>query len=621
MATVPDANRQYAANPADLPRGTLVQLFFDAAERIDSPRALRYRVAENDWRDISHRELMERVLRTALGLEALGLERGQRVAILSENRPEWAQADWASLCAGITDVPIYDTLPPGQVEYILNDSEAQLIFVSNTDQLEKIQSVWAQVPSLRYAVLFDGHAADERVMTLAELEERGAKEEAAGRGTDFRERALQVEPDDIATMLYTSGTTGPPKGVILSHNNIFSNYQASASLFEAGPEDSAVSFLPLSHILERMADYWFFAKGVSIAYVHDLQLVAQSLVEVQPTIAVSTPRLYEKVYDAVRGQPGVKGKLVAWAADVASQWTEARLGGRSPGAWTSFQHGLADRIVFKKLRGRMGGRLRFFISGGAPLALHVARFFYGAKILIYEGYGLTETSPVVAANTPAGMRLGTVGKPVPGTEIMIADDGEILIRGPQVMVGYYNLPEATAEVIDSDGWFHTGDIGEIDADGFVKITDRKKDLIVTPAGKNIAPQPVENRVKQSPFVDEAVMIGDRRPYPVLLVVPNLAKVEEWATGLGIEARGEALIQDERVKVKIEEETLGRLTDFARFEQPKKVALLSGEFTVESGVLTPTQKVKRRVVQERYADIIDALYTEERPGGGAGERGG
>jgi long-chain acyl-CoA synthetase len=615
MATVPDANRQYVSNPADLPRGTLVELFFDAIDRIDSPDALRHRVAENDWRSISHRELLERVRRTALGLRALGIERGQRVAILSENRPEWAQADWASLCAGVTDVPIYDTLPPGQVEYILNDAEVRLIFVSNADQLDKIRSIWAQVPSLQHAVLFDGEAKGERVMTLADLMERGAAEETAGRGSGFRERALEASPDDIATMLYTSGTTGPPKGVLLSHNNIFSNYQACAALFEAGPEDSAVSFLPLSHILERMGDYWFFSKGVSIAYVHDLQLVAPSLLEVRPTLAISTPRLYEKVYDAVRAQTGVKGKLVGWASGVASRWTEARLAGRSPGVLTSIQHAIADRIVFRKLRGRMGGRLRFFISGGAPLAEHVAKFFYGAGILIYEGYGLTETSPVVAANTPGEIRLGTVGKPVPGTEIMIAEDGEILIRGPQVMVGYYNLPDATAEAIDADGWFHSGDIGEIDADGFVRITDRKKDLIVTAGGKNVAPQPVENRVKQSPFIDEAVMIGDRRPYPILLVVANQAKLEEWAKGSGIEETGTALLGDSRARAKIEEEALGGLSDFARYEQPKKVGLLKGEFTIESGVLTPTQKVKRRVVQQQFSEVIDALYGEDAGGVG------
>ena len=612
MATVPETTRQYAANPADLPPGTLVELFFQAVERFDSPAALMRRAAPGDWKPISHRELLERVRRTSLGLRSLGLDRGHRVAILSENRPEWSQADWASLCTGITDIPVYDTLPPNQIAYILNDAEVRLIFVSSSAQLAKVQEIWGQVPSLERAVLFDGESGDERVLTLAALEARGAAEEAAGKGGDFRERALRCSPEDIATMLYTSGTTGNPKGVLLSHNNIRSNVEACGRLFEASPEDRAVSFLPLSHILERMVDYWLYSKGVTIAYVHDIALVADSLREVKPTIAASTPRLYEKVYDAVLSQPGIKGKLVHWAARVGRRWTEAKLAGRNPGGLTSLQHGIADRLVFAKLRGRLGGSLRFFISGGAPLADHVAKFFYGAGVLLLEGYGLTETSPVTNVNTPEALRFGTVGKPVPGTEIMIAEDGEILVRGPQVMKGYYNRPEATAEAMDPDGWFRTGDIGQIDGDGYLKITDRKKDLIVTAGGKNIAPQPIENRVKESPFVDEAVMIGDRRPYPILLVVPNPVKLKEWAAGAGVSKEGAALLEDARVREKMEQESLGRLEGLARFERPKKVALLEGEFTVANGILTPSLKVKRRVIEERFSGVIEGLYAE---GGG------
>jgi long-chain acyl-CoA synthetase len=617
MATVPEATRQYAANPADLPRGTLVDLFFDAVERVDSDDAVRYRAGPGDWRSISHAEFLRRVRQTALGLESLGMERGDRVAILSENRPEWAQADYAALCTGITDVPIYDTLPPNQIAYILNDAGTRLIFVSTRDQLAKVEQIWDQVPSLERAVLFDGESDDERVLTLPALMDMGEEAEAS-RGSGFRERALSVSPDDIATMLYTSGTTGSPKGVLLSHNNIHSNVKAVQRMFTAGPEDTAVSFLPLSHILERMVDYWLFANGVTIAYVHSIDLVADSLVEVSPTIAVSTPRLYEKVYDKVKSQTGVKGKLVDWAGRVANRWSDAKLAGRSPGLGTSIQHAIADALVFKKLRGRIGGKLRFFISGGAPLAHHVAKFFYGANVLILEGYGLTETSPVTNVNTETDLRLGTVGKPVPGTEIMIADDGEILVRGPQIMQGYYNLPEETAAALDGDGWFHTGDIGEIDAEGYLKITDRKKDLIVTAGGKNIAPQPVENRVKQSAFIDEAVMVGDRRPYAILLLVPNRDKLEEWAATNGIDARGDDLVADPRSVTKLEEEALGSLDDFARFERPKKVALLQTEFTVESGVLTPTQKVKRRVVEDRFATVIDDLYDEPRASAGDGD---
>jgi long-chain acyl-CoA synthetase len=612
MATVSETTRQYAASPADLPPGTLVELFFDAVERYDGDAALRRRLGPGEWQSVSHRELLERVRRTSLGLRSLGLARGDRVAILSENRPEWSQADWASLCAGITDIPVYDTLPPNQITFILNDAEIRLIFVSNPDQLAKISEIWDQVPTLERAVLFDGESDDERVLTLAELEERGGAEEQAGRGADFKERALECAPEDIATMLYTSGTTGRPKGVLLSHNNIHSNVRACMALFEADPSDRAVSFLPLSHILERMADYWFFAKGVSIAYVHDISLVAASLTEIHPTIAASTPRLYEKVYDAVMAQTGVKGKLVHWAARVGGRWAEAKLAGRKPGTLTALQHALADRLVFGKIRAKLGGSLRFFISGGAPLADHVAKFFYGAGVLLLEGYGLTETSPVTHLNTPTDLRFGTVGKPVPGTEVMIADDGEILIRGPQVMKGYYNLPEATAEAMDPDGWFRTGDMGSIDADGFLKITDRKKDIIVTAGGKNIAPQPIENRVKESPFVDEAVMIGDRRPYAVLLLVPTRARLEAWAAAAGVQGEWGALLEEARVREKLEQESLGRLEGLARFERPKKVALLDAEFTVENGVLTPSMKVKRRVVEERFGDVIEALYREPRP---------
>lgn len=611
MATVSETTLQYAATPADLPPGTLVELFFDAVERHDHEHALRRRVGPGAWESVSHRELLERVRRTSLGLGSLGIERGHRVAILSENRPEWSQADWASLCAGVTDIPVYDTLPANQVTYILNDADVRLIFVSSAEQLVKVEEIWDDVPSLKHAVLFDGESDDARVLTLAELEERGAAEERAGRGADFRERALSCGPDDIATMLYTSGTTGVPKGVLLTHNNIHSNVRASMRLFDAGTDDRAVSFLPLSHILERMVDYWFFAMGVSIAYVHDITLVADSLREVHPTIAASTPRLYEKVYDGVMAQTGVKGKLVHWAAGVGHRWTEATLAGRSPGALTRLQHAVADRLVFAKIRDRIGGSLRFFISGGAPLADHVAKFFYGAGILLLEGYGLTETSPVTNVNTPTDLRFGTVGKPVPGTEIMIAEDGEILVRGPQVMKGYYNLPEETAAALDADGWFRTGDIGQIDADGYLKITDRKKDIIVTAGGKNIAPQPIENRVKESPFVDEAVMVGDRRPYAVLLVVPTRARLESWAASAGIEAEGDALLEDDRVREKMEQECLGRLDGLARFERPKKVALLDAEFTVQNGVLTPSMKVKRRVVEERFGSVIEALYDEPR----------
>ncbi|MEJ2215702.1 MAG: long-chain fatty acid--CoA ligase [Gemmatimonadota bacterium] len=602
--------RQYVANPATLPEGTLAGLLFEAVETWDKADVLRRKV-DGEWRTVSHAEILQVVRRVSLGLQALGLKRGDRVAILSENRPEWAEADFAALCTGIEDVPVYATLPPNQVKYILEDSGARLVFVSSAEQLAKIQAVWGGLPELERVLVFDDVVEDDdRVMTFRELVALGAREEDAGKGGDFKERALAVEPDDVATILYTSGTTGPPKGVMLTHQNIYANTQAVKPLLPMLPEDVGLSFLPLSHILQRMVDYRQFHAGMTICYA-DIADVATALGEVQPTIVVSTPRLYEKVYNAVMSATGVRGKLVRWAKAVGQRNADARLAGRAPSLGTRLQFAVADRLVFRKLRARVGGRLKFFVSGGAPLAEHIAHFFYGAGIMLLEGYGLTETSPVTNVNTLDDFRFGTVGKAVPGTEIMIADDGEILVRGPQVMKGYFNLPDATREAIDADGWFRTGDIGEIDADGYLRITDRKKDLIVTAGGKNIAPQPIENYVKRSPLVEEAVMLGDRRPYPIMLVVPNFESLRDWASGRGINEPDDAtLLEDERVKDHMEEAVFGLVTDFARFERPKKIGFLPTEFTVEGGELTPTMKVKRRVVESRYADVIQALYGEE-----------
>ena len=608
MAT-PTSGRKYAATPADIPRGTLTELFFHAIE-IDKADALREKV-DGRWRSISHAEVLERVRRTALALEALGLQRGDRVAIMSENRPEWALADYASLCAGLLDVPVYATLPPNQISYILRDSGARLVFCSTCDQLAKVESVWDELPGLERAVVFDeGCSEDPRVMTFSALLALGAEREAAGAGADFRERALAVSPDDVATLIYTSGTTGEPKGVMLTHNNLASNVEATQRVILLGKDDIALSFLPLSHVLQRMVDYYLFGHGSTIAYVSSLDLVPLALVEVKPTITVSTPRVYEKVYAKVMSATGIKRTLVMWARRVAEGWTPPVVAGEQPPASIRLQHAIADVLVYKKIRARMGGRLRFFVSGGGPLAPHIARFFYGAGVLILEGYGLTETSPVTNVNTPEDFTIGTVGKPLPGTEEMIAEDGEILVRGPQVMKGYFNKPGATAEAIDADGWFRTGDIGELDETAHLKITDRKKEIIVTAGGKNIAPQPIENLAKTSRYVSEAVMIGDRRPYPVLLVVPNWEPLEVWARQENIFFRArEDLIRNREVQAKVEEDIYKRFGGLARFETPKKIAILAHDFSIERDELTPTLKVRRRIVEKHYAPVIEQLYEQ------------
>jgi long-chain acyl-CoA synthetase len=601
---------------------TLTGLFFSAVERFaDRPAAMRYK-AGGEWVPITHAELLDRVHAASVGLLDLGVERGDRVALLSENRPEWAITDYACLTAGCTDVPIYPTLPAPQIAYILRDAGAVAVFVSTPEQLAKIQEIRRDLPALRHVIAFDPAARGDGVMAFGELLERGRA--ARPRQPDWRSRALATGPDDLATLIYTSGTTGDPKGVMLSHWNIASNVNTIDAILEdvlagmpaAGPEE-CLSFLPLSHILERTAgNYAMFMGGVIINYATSVDTVAAEMTEVRPTIMFSVPRLYEKIYarvleNALSGS-AVKKNIFFWAKRNAETWTDLVLAKRAVPATLALRKRLADRLVFSKLRARTGGRLKVFVSGGAPLNAEINKFFYAAGLPILEGYGLTETSPVLAVNTFEHFRLGTVGRPIPGVEIRIAEDGEILARGPNIMQGYFNKPEATAEVFTADGFLHTGDIGHLDADGFLTITDRKKDLLVTAGGKNIAPQPLENQAKASKFIDNAVMLGDRRPYPIMMLVPNLDQLRAWAAHKGLAwTTDEEMLARPEVHEKMERELRKQLRDFAQFEMPKKLLLLSQDFTIESGELTPTLKVKRRVVEQRYRDRIEALYTADR----------
>jgi long-chain acyl-CoA synthetase len=564
------------------------------------------------WVDLGYRDLAERVRDLSVGLLELGLRRGDRVAILSENRPDWAVADYACLTARCADVPIYPTLPARQAEYILRDSGAVALMVSGAAQLEKVLGIRDRLPALRHIIVFDAATA-AGVLPFDQVLERGRA--ARDRHPDWHASALAAAPDDLATLIYTSGTTGDPKGVMLSHGNIASNVTTCVELFSFTAEDECLSFLPLSHIFERMfGHYCMFHAGVVINYAESIDTVPANMLEIRPHLMASVPRLYEKIYarvlDSVRSSSPLRKRIFAWGREVGERWAEATIAGRPVPVGLRLQRALADRLVFAKLRGRTGGRIRFFISGGAPLSPDIARFFYAAGLPILEGYGLTETSPVMAVNTFRHHRLGTVGQAIPGVEIRIAPDGEIVTRGPNVMCGYFNKPEATAEAIDEEGWFHTGDIGLIDADGFLSITDRKKDLIVTAGGKNIAPQPIENLAKSSKFVSTAVMIGDRRPFPVMLVVPNAAQVKGWAEHKGLpDGDLEELLGHPDVRQKIEREVRMTLRDLAQFEMPKKLLLLAQDFSVEAGELTPTLKVRRRIVEERHRAAIEALYLE------------
>ncbi|MFQ5537213.1 MAG: AMP-dependent synthetase/ligase [Gemmatimonadota bacterium] len=606
------AKLTYAANPRDIPESTLTQHFLEAVDRFGDRVGFRYFRAPGELADISYREAERRVRAVSAALEVHGVTRGDRAAILSENRPQWAFADYGCLCAGVIDVPIYSTLTAPQVAYILRDSGAKLVFVSTPEQMEKARKAVAECLHPVQIVVFD--APDELpdgVFSWERFLEDGRERAEQWSDTEFRRRALQAEPHDVATILYTSGTTGDPKGVMLTHNNIGSNVLACTEVLPIGPEDRTASFLPLSHILQRMVDYLFLHVGCCIAYPRSILTVVEDFAYIRPTVAVSVPRLYEKIYNGVMEARGVKKAIIDWAVGVADEMADVRLAGGKPGAYLAARYGVADRIVFSKVKAAMGGEMRFFVSGGGPLAPALNRFFYSIGLMILEGYGLTETSPVTNVNTPEDFRIGTVGKPVPGTEIRIAEDGEILIRGPQVMKGYYNKPEATAETIDEEGWFYSGDIGELDDDGFLRITDRKKDIIVTAGGKNVAPQPIENRLKSNPYIEQAVMVGDGRKFVALLVVPSFANLEAWAAEKGIAyADRRNLLDEPEVKAFLEEEVAKNLEGLASFETPKKIALLDEDFSIEGGTLTPTMKVKRRVVQERFKDIIDRLYEEE-----------
>ncbi len=591
----------------------LNELFFGAIDRFSSKRAaLRYK-DNNAWHDITHQEMAQRVRHTALGLLEIGIEPGGKVAILSINRPEWAIADFACLTARCADVPIYPTLPAQQVAYVLRDAGATAVFVSDREQYAKIAEIRDDVPALRHVIMFEDADDGPGVMSHRELMQRGAA--AEGKYPSYKQDALAVTPDDLATLIYTSGTTGDPKGVMLSHGNFASNVVAALKVVSIGPDDSGLSLLPLSHSFERMAGhYTLFHAGATINYAESIDAVAANMGEVHPTVMLAVPRLYEKIYGRVLENAlaggGAKRKIFFWAKRNAEAWADLELAGEPIPAWLGLKKKIGDRLVFSKLQARTGGRIRFFVSGGAPLAPEIAKFFYSAGLPILEGYGLTETSPLISINPLEQPKMGSVGPSVPGVEVRIAEDGEILARGPNIMQGYYNKPEATEEAIDAEGWFHTGDIGELDADGYLRITDRKKDIIVTAGGKNIAPQPIENTVKTNKFIENAVMIGDKRKFPVMLLVPNQNAVVAWATERGIPADDyPRLIEHPDVVAMVEREAMGNMRDLAHFEAPKKFALLADDFTIEKGEITPTLKVKRRVVTQRYADRIEALYRD------------
>lgn len=593
---------------------TLTELFLKAAS-YNKPDCLLYKVG-GTYQPVSTAELVDRVRRLSKALRDLGVEKGDRVALMSENGPHWPTVDFATLCAGAVLVPIYPTLLPDQSTYIAGNCGAKVIVAETATHLDGLLSHADELPDVRQFVLIKGESSDPRVISLDKLTERGTGVDV----DDFEAHARAVQPDDLATFIYTSGTTGTPKGVMLTHGNLASNVTAGLQVLNFKQGSTALSFLPLSHVFERMVDYCYFIRGCTIAYAESVAAVSQNMMEVRPHVFVSVPRVYEKVLSKVQegvaaGSP-IKQKLFAWAVALGRQALPYRLKHQSPPGLLGLQLTLADKLVFSKIKARLGGRFDFAVSGGAPLARELAEFFWGAGIPIYEGYGLSETSPVITVNGRDAVKMGTVGKAVPGVSVKIAEDGEILSKGPNIMKGYWHMEKETAEVIDAEGWFHTGDIGEVDSEGFLRITDRKKELIINAYGKNVAPAPIENALKGSRFIGQAVVIGDRRKFLSALLVPDFDALKPWAEKQGIHAASnEQLVADRQVRDLIGQEVTAVNAHLAGFEKIVAWELLPNEFTLETGEITPTLKVKRRVVNQKYGDIIDRLYAEADKHGG------
>lgn len=590
---------------------TLAELIVNTLKAYPKPDFMLFK-KEGAYTPISTGEFGAGIKHLSLGLMALGFEAGQKLCLLSENRPEWTMTDLATLCAGGLTVPIYTTLVPEQIRYIIDDSDATVAVVSNADHWKKIEPLRPGLTKVKHYITF-ADEAPAGVLTLKEVMEKGRAAAESKPGL-FDELVARVKPGNEATLIYTSGTTGVPKGVILTHDNLVSNIKTAAAIIEFTEKDTVLSFLPLSHILERTVMFAFIFKGCTIAFAESVEAVAKNLLQVRPHIMVSVPRVFEKIYtkvmDQVLASPALRRKIFFWALKVGKAYGAAKLAGKPVSGGLRFRRSIAAKLVFSKIIAKTGGRIRFFVSGGAPLSKDIAEFFYAMGLVILEGYGLTETSPMLSINTFENIRLGTVGKPVPGVDIKIASDGEILARGPNIMKGYYKKEAETREVFEG-GWFKTGDIGRFDPDGFLVITDRKKDLLVTSGGKNIAPQPIENLLKTSPYITSGVVIGDRKRFIAALVVPNFEKLQEYARAQGIAFSSlDDLCRDRRIVGFLKAEVDRATPLLASYEKIKKIAILPRDFEIEKGEITPSLKVRRANVTAEYQTLIDAMYRED-----------
>ena len=590
--------------------GTLPSRFLNAIDNLPNPRAQMVR-RDGHWEAISSQEFLRRVSGLSTALVELGVKPGDRVGLFCANRPEWHTADFAINGSGAVTVPVYFNESPDRMTYILKHCGAKVVVAVGAPQLQKLLAARANLPELEQVVVADGGADVPSECLRYETLIAGA---SAADISSYRMRASQVLPGQLASLIYTSGTTGEPKGVMLTHTNFCSNVTDVGHDFQLNPaEDVALSFLPLAHVYGRTLDYIYIFQGAALAYVESIDAVAQALLEVRPTITAAVPRFFEKIYARLVEQgsknTGVKRMLFDWAMNVAQRATPWRATGAPASLALKTQWKLADALVYKKIRLRMGGRLRIVPSGGAPLSKSLAEFFWTVGIPIYQGYGLTETSPIVSSNYPVN-RMGSSGKPIANVQVRAAEDGEILVKGPCVMQGYFKSPEATREVLSEDGWFSTGDIGYLDKDNYLFITDRKKDLLKTAAGKFVAPQPIENALKTSPYILNAMVIGDRRKFISALIVPNAATVAAKAADQGIKFASNAeLAAHPWVHALIDSEVKRLTVHLAQYETIKRFALLPEDFTFDNGSLTFTLKLKRRVVEQQYAAVIESLYAD------------
>ena len=589
---------------------SIPQVFFDRAAQRGGKTAHMVK-RDGAWQEISWQELRDVVRHVARGLLTLDLQAGDRVAILSDSRAEWVQCDLGIMAAAGITVPIYASSTPDQAAYILQNSGATAMFIDTSAQLDKILAVRDQVPTLKHIVMTadDPPGADDSILTLADLIQRGR--DAADQEAVLEERLQGLTPEHEATYVYTSGTTGPPKGVVQTHGNHLFMMESCGTITDLGEGDVNLLFLPLAHSFARLESFLGFYKGWTTAFAESIDALSQNMREVRPMLVMSVPRVYEKVYASVQaGAAGsaVKRVIFNWCVGVGRQASRLQQQGQPLPLGLSLKRHLAHRLVFSKLHEALGGRLRYFVSGGAPLAREIAEFFHAAGLLILEGYGLTETCPALTANRHDNYKFGTVGLPVPGVELRLDDDGEILARGPNIASGYYQRPEATAEVFLDDGWFATGDIGEIDADGFLRITDRKKDLLVTAGGKNVAPQNIENLLKGDPLISQAMVYGDRRPFLTAVLTLDVEAATAFARELGISGETTAeLAENSQIRTLLEGRVERVNQRLAPYESIKKFVIAREDFTEASNELTPTLKVKRQVVTQKYQAELDQLY--------------